>query len=65
MSDDRLIRILQLLAILLFVSGGALSLARTRYPWVKWARWGSVAIFLIAVLYAIGITLRWAFGGNN
>ena len=62
LSDDRLMRILQLLAVLLFVSVGALSFGRTRYPWAKWARWGAVAAFSIACLYALGMTLRWALG---
>ena len=52
------------LAILLFVSVGMLSLARARYPWAKWARWGSVTIFTIAILYALGMTFRWAFEGG-
>ena len=64
MSDDRLMQILMSLAILLFVSVGMLSLARARYPWTKWARWGSVAIFSVAVLYALGMTVRWAFEGG-
>jgi hypothetical protein len=62
LSDDRLMRILQLLAVLLFVSVGALSFGRTRYPWAKWARWGALAAFSIAFLYALGMTLRWALG---
>jgi hypothetical protein len=62
LSDDRLMRILQLLAVLLFVSVGALSLGRASYSWVKWARWGAVAVFSIAFLYALGMTLRWALG---
>jgi hypothetical protein len=65
LSDDRLIRILQTLAVLLFLSVGVLSLARSRYPWAKWAKWGSVAIFSIAFLFAVGITLRWALVGGG
>jgi len=65
LSDDRLIQILQTLALLLFLSVGVLSLARSRYPWAKWAKWGSVLIFSIAFLYAVGITLRWAIGGGD
>jgi len=61
-SDDRLMQILTSLAILLFVSIGTLSLARARYPWAKWAKWGAVAIFSIAMLYALGMSLRWALG---
>jgi hypothetical protein len=64
LSDDRLMRILQTLAVLLFVSVGALSLGRVRYPWVKWARWGAVTVFSIALLYAAGMTIRWALGGG-
>jgi len=60
MSDDRLMQILQTLAILLFVSVGALSLGRARYAWVKWAKWGSVVIFFVAVVYVVILTLRWA-----
>jgi hypothetical protein len=53
-SDDRLIQILQYLAILLFVSAGVLPLARSRYSWGKWAKWGSIAIFGVAFLYPRG-----------
>ena len=60
MSDDRLMQILQALAVLLFVSVGALSLGRARYAWVKWARWGAVAVFSVAVAVALILTLRWA-----
>ncbi len=60
MSEDRLMQILQALAVLLFVSVGALSLGRARYNWVKWARWGSVVIFSLAVVFALILTLRWA-----
>ena len=60
MSDDRLMQILQAVAVLLFVSVGALSLGRARYAWVKWARWGSIAIFSMAMVYALILTLRWA-----
>jgi membrane protein YdbS with pleckstrin-like domain len=60
LSDDRLMQILQALAVLLFVSVGALSLGRARYAWVKWAKWGSIAIFSVAVLFALILTLRWA-----
>ena len=59
MSDDRLIRILTYLAILLFVSAGVLPLARGRYPWAKWARWGAIGIFSIAVVYALVLTIGW------
>lgn|GEM_PF-6544998 len=53
-------QILQALAVLLFVSVGALSLGRARYAWVKCARWGSIAIFSMAVMFALVLTLRWA-----
>jgi membrane protein YdbS with pleckstrin-like domain len=61
LSDDRLMQILQALAVLLFVSVGALSLGRARYAWMKWARWGSIAVFAVAVVFALILTLRWAF----
>jgi hypothetical protein len=64
-SDDRLIRILEYLAILLFVSGGVLPLARGLYPWVRWARWGSIAIFAVAFLYAAVLVLRWGAGWSD
>ena len=60
MSDDRLMQILQALAVLLFVSVGALSLGRARYAWVRWARWGSIVIFSMAAVYALILTLHWA-----
>jgi len=53
-------QILQALAVLLFVSVGALSLGRARYGWMKWARWGSIAIFAVAVAVALILSLRWA-----
>ena len=53
-------QILQALAVLLFVSVGALSLGRARYAWVKWARWGAVAAFSVAVVAALILSLRWA-----
>ena len=59
-SDDRLMQILQALAVLLFVSVGALSQGRARYAWVKWARWDSIAIFSVAVMFALILALRWA-----
>jgi membrane protein YdbS with pleckstrin-like domain len=65
LSDDRLMQILQTLAVLLFVSVGALSLGRARYAWVKWARWGAVAVFSVAFLYALGVTVRWALGAET
>ena len=62
MPDDRLMQILQTFAILLFVSAGALSSGRARYAWAKWAKWGALLIFAIAVVYALALTLRWTFG---
>jgi hypothetical protein len=59
-SGDRLLQLLLYLTILLFVGAGVLPLARSRYPWAKWARWGAIAVFSAAVLYAIVLTLRWA-----
>jgi enterochelin esterase-like enzyme len=59
-SDDRLLRVLQYLAILLFVSAGVLPLARSRYRVAKWAGRGSIVIFSIAVAYALVVALRWA-----
>ncbi len=59
MSDDRLMQILQALAVLLFVSVGALSLGRARHNWVKWARWSSIAVFAVAVVFALVLTVRW------
>jgi hypothetical protein len=60
MSDDRLMQILQTLAVLAFVSVGALALGRARPGWVKWAKWGAIVIFSAAVVYALILTLRWA-----
>jgi hypothetical protein len=57
---DRPLQILLYLTILLFVSAGVLPLARSRYAWAKWARWGAIGIFSIAVLYTLALTLRWA-----
>jgi hypothetical protein len=64
-SDDRWLRILQYLAILLFVSAGVLPLARSQYPIAKWARRGSIVIFLIAVVYAVVLALRWALSSSQ
>ena len=60
MSDDRLMQIIQSLAVLLFVSVGALAVGRARYAWVKWARWGSIVMFSAAALFALILTMRWA-----
>jgi hypothetical protein len=56
---DRLLQLLLYLTILLFVGAGLLPLARSRYPWAKWARWGAIGIFSMAVIYALVLTLRW------
>jgi hypothetical protein len=53
-------QILQALAVLLFVSVGALALGRGGSAWVRWAKWGSIVIFTTAVIYALAMTLRWA-----
>ena len=62
MSDDRLLRALQYLAILLFVSAGVLPLARSHYRWAKWARWGSIAVFAAALAMAL-ISALLSIGG--
>lgn len=62
LSDDRLMQILQALAVLLFVSVGTLALGRARPELVRWAKWGAIVIFSIAVVYALVLTLRWALG---
>ena len=62
LSDDRLLQVLQSLAVLLFMSVGALALGRAKNAWVKWARRGAAAVFSIAFLYAVMMTLRWALG---
>jgi len=59
-DGHRLLRVLQYLAILLFVAAGVLPLARSRYPLAKWARRGSIVIFSIAFVYALFLVLRWA-----
>jgi hypothetical protein len=63
-SKDQLMLALQYLAILLFLSAGVLPLARGRYPLAKWARWGAIAIFSSAVVFALFLVLRWALGRN-
>lgn len=64
MSGDRLLQVLLLLTILLFVSAGVLPLARSGYPLAKWARWGAIGIFSLAVIYALILTLRWGLNRN-
>jgi len=62
MPRDRVFQILLYLTILLFVGAGVLPLARSRYPFAKWARWGAVAVFSVAVVYALALTLGWVLG---
>jgi hypothetical protein len=50
--------------ILLFVSAGVLPLGRSRYPLAKWARWGAIGVFSLAVIYALILTLRWGLNRN-
>jgi hypothetical protein len=57
---DRLLQVLLYLTILLFVSAGILPLARSQYPLAKWARWGAIGVFSVAILYALILTLGWA-----
>ena len=64
MSDGRLIRFLEYLAILLFVGAGVLPLARSRHPWAKWAKCGAIAIFSVAVAYAVALVVRWGLGAG-
>ena len=64
MSGDRLLQALLYLTILLFVSAGVLPLARSRYPFAKWVRWGAIGIFSVAVIYALILTLRWGLNRN-
>jgi hypothetical protein len=63
-SGHRLLQALLYLTILLFVSAGVLPLARSRYPLAKWARWGAIGIFSVAVIYALISTLRWGLSRN-
>ena len=63
-SGDRLLQALLYLTILLFVSAGVLPLGRSRYPLAKWARWGAIGIFSVAVIYALVSTLRWGLNRN-
>jgi hypothetical protein len=65
MSKDQLMQVLQYLVIVLFLSAGLLPLARGRQSWAPRARWGAIAIFTIAVLYALFLTLRWVLGRGS
>ena len=62
MPGDRPLQLLLYLTILLFVSAGVLPLAGSRYPVAKWARWGALAVFAAAVVYALALTFGWALG---
>jgi len=62
-SGDQLIRILAGIAVLLFVGRGVL--ARGRYAGAKWAKWGAIAAFSAAFLYALGVTLWWVLGASR
>ena len=55
MPGDRPLQILLYLTILLFVSAGLLPLARSRYLVAKWSRWGAIAVFAAAVVYALAL----------
>ncbi len=62
MPDDRLIRLLAAVAVLLFV--GAVILPRTQrgYGLAKWTRCAAAAAFAVARLYALSLTVLWAIG---
>jgi hypothetical protein len=59
-AGDRLIRLLALLAVLLFV-GSTRFRRGVPYRWERWARWGAIAVFSAAFLYALGAVLLWLF----
>ncbi len=65
LSGDPLIRILAGIAVLLFVGRAVLAPGRGRYAWAKWAKWGAIAAFSAAFIYALGLTLLWAFGASR
>lgn len=65
LSADQLIRILADIAVLLFVSRAVLAPGRGGYAWAKWAKWGAIAAFSAASIYALGLTLLWAFGASR
>jgi hypothetical protein len=62
LSGDRLIRLLAAIAVLLFVGRALLRRWRHGHVLAKWARWGAIAAFSAASLYALGASLRWALG---
>jgi hypothetical protein len=51
--------------VLLFVGRAVLAPGRGRYAWAKWAKWGAIAAFSAAFIYALGLTLLWAFGASR
>jgi hypothetical protein len=65
LSDDRLIRILAGIAVLLFVGRALLPPGRRRHAWAKWAKWGAIAVFSAAFLYALGLALLWALDASR
>jgi len=64
-SSDQLIRLLAGLAVLLFVGRFVLARGRRRDAWAKWTKWGAIAAFSAALLYALGLTFLWAFGASR
>jgi hypothetical protein len=64
LPDDRPVRILAGLAVLLFVSRGLLVRGRGRYGWAKWAEWGSIAAFAAALCCALLMMVLWALGAS-
>lgn len=57
--DDRLMRLLEGLAVLLFV--GAMVLPRGRGGY-RWAKWAAIVLFGLAFIYALGLVILWAIG---
>ena len=60
--DDRLIRLLAGVTVLLFVGRAVLPRGRGRYPWARWAQWGAIAVFAVAVCFVLGMSLLWVLG---
>jgi hypothetical protein len=60
LPDDRLIRLLAAVAVLLFVGVAVMPRTKRGYGLAKWARWGAAAIFAAAFLYALSLTVLWA-----
>jgi hypothetical protein len=65
LTDDRVLQVLLYLTVLLFVSAGVVPLARGHRSWARWARRGAIAVFSIAIAYAIFLTFRWGLVGGN